>query len=484
MGHVDHGKSSLLDYIRNTNVVAGESGGITQHLSAYEINLPRDNGVPEKITFIDTPGHAAFSNMRHRGARAADIAILIVSAEEGVKTQTIEAIQTILSNKVPYIVAINKIDRPNANPERVKTELMEAGVYVEGYGGQIPCIAISAKTGVGVDDLLETILILAEVENFTGDRDVEAEGFVIESHLDEKRGISATLIIKNGTLRKGHYIACGEGMTPLRIVEDFMGKPVDEATFSSPVHIIGWSTLPDAGEMFHTYANKRDAEEATREYAQIKKSLRSSVSVPEGATVIPIIIKSDVIGTGEAIQGEIERLSTDKVVFKVIKNGVGAISEGDITLALSDRSTIIVGFHVDIDRTAKDVPGYELVTISLFDVIYKLTEWLAEEGVNRKPKEEVEIVDGELSIIKVFSESKDGLLVGGKITAGEITVNAQCKILEGSTVIGKGKIVNMQKGKAPAQKGVAGEECGIMLKLSEGTAKDRALVQVIHTEIK
>ena len=262
MGHVDHGKSSLLDYIRNSNIVAGEAGGITQHIAAYEVAHTDASGVVKKITFIDTPGHAAFSAMRNRGARVADIAILIVSAEEGVKTQTVEAIKTIITANVPYIVAITKIDRPNANPERIKSELLEHGVYVEGYGGDIPVNAISSKTGEGIPELLETILLLAEFQTFTGDPTKLASGFVVESHLDEKRGVSATLIIKDGTISRGQFIVAGTSMTGTRIIEDFAGKSIESATFSSPICITGFSIVPDVGSEFQTFETKKEAEEA------------------------------------------------------------------------------------------------------------------------------------------------------------------------------------------------------------------------------
>ena len=251
MGHVDHGKSSLLDYIRKSNIVAGEAGGITQHISAYEVSVPDSEGVQKRITFIDTPGHAAFSHMRERGATIADIAILIVSAEEGVKAQTKEAIKTITGSKVPFIVAITKIDRPNSNVMKVKTELMEQEVFVEGMGGSISCVAISSKSGEGIPELLETILLLAELEDFKGNPNIPAEGFIVEANMDDKRGISATMIIKDGTLKQGNFVVVDDAWTTTRIIEDFMGKTLSEVSFSTPIRLTGFSKLPNIASYNH-----------------------------------------------------------------------------------------------------------------------------------------------------------------------------------------------------------------------------------------
>jgi translation initiation factor IF-2 len=253
MGHVDHGKSTLLDYIRSTNVVDGEAGGITQHISTYEVTL--DNG--DRITFLDTPGHAAFDNMRHRGGTIADIAILIVSAEDGVKMQTKHAIEVIKKNDIPYLVAINKIDKPNANPEKVKTDLLEEGIYVEGYGGNVPFSLISAKAGTGIDDLLESLVLIAEMEEMTGDHDILASGYVVESHQDPKEGVSATMVIKNGSIKKGQFVVVDDSITPTRMLRDFAGKDIDEAYFSSPIQLVGFNKVPPVGSRFETFNKKK-----------------------------------------------------------------------------------------------------------------------------------------------------------------------------------------------------------------------------------
>ncbi len=445
MGHVDHGKSSLLDYIRKTNIVAGEAGGITQHLSAYEVVHKDESGNDRKITFIDTPGHQAFSDMRHRGARVADIAILIVSAEDSVKEQTIEAIQTIQKSKVPFIVAINKIDRPAANIEKVKTDLLEHGVYVEGFGGSISVAPISAKVGTGVSDLLELILMTADFEELHGDETIPATGFVIETNLDEKRGMSATLIIKNGTIKKGQFITVDSSMTTTRILEDFAGKSIDSATFSSPIRVVGFDTAPTVGTTFQVWNSKKEAEQAVADYKTLMQSEGYIANIEPVAdeAIIPVIIKTDVLGTADAVEGEIKKLNDDSIFFKVIKKGIGTINESDLNTALSDKNTIIIGFGVSIDKKIKDLPEMSLVTAKTFDIIYKMSEWLAEEKAVRRTRRMVEEVQGTVKIAR----STDTFT-----------------ILRRDERIGTGVFTNLQMGKSNAERILdAGTEFGMMV---------------------
>ena len=465
MGHVDHGKSSLLDYIRKSNIVAGEAGGITQHIAAYEVTHADASGNQKRITFIDTPGHAAFSQMRNRGAQIADIAILIISAEEGVKAQTVEAIKSISSQNVPYIVAITKIDKPNANIDRVKNELLEHGVYVEGYGGDIPCVPISAKTGQGVDDLLETILLLAEFQEFRGNPSVHAEGFVVEANMDEKRGVSATLIIKNGTLAKGQFVVVDEAFAVTRLIEDFAGKAIDQATFSSPIRITGFSTLPRIGSTFAAVETKKEAEELVREAAELlkKQGPAANVTLTESTKIIPIIVKADVYGSAEAIDSEISKLSTDEVFFKVIKKGVGSINESDVQLALSDKNTIIIGFNVETERNVKDINDVETITIQTFNIIYKMTEWLEVEREKRRPRKEVDTVIGQAKILKVFSSTKNSHVAGGTVLTGSMNVRGEFKLLRKGEEVSRGNIETLQMAKSPVSQVDAGNEFGMMI---------------------
>lgn len=482
MGHVDHGKSSLLDYLRKSNIVDGEAGGITQHIASYEISHKDNEGNDRKITFIDTPGHAAFTSMRTRGARIADIAILIVSAEDSVKEQTIEAIKIIKENNVPFVVAISKIDKNNANPAQVKNDLMTHEVYVEGMGGDVPVAEISSKTGDGVDDLLETLLLLADLEEFTGNHDELASGFIIESHLDEQRGVSATAIIKNGTMAKKQFVVSGGAMVSTRMMEDFLGKSIDSATFSSPVILTGFSQLPNAGDAFTTYTNKKEAEKATTEESA-QGATFADYTQTEGVTTVPLIIKTDVAGTQDAVIHEINKITQDEVVFKVIKTGIGTINESDVQTALSDPATIIVGFNVDIDKKVTRMNDYETVTVQTFDIIYKLVEWLEEQKEVRREKKEIDEITGSIKLLKHFSSQRVKHVVGGIVTIGPMSAGATIKIMRNDEEIGRGKITGFQQAKAEVKSVAQDSECGIMLE-SKVAPQAGDLLQSFNTVIK
>ncbi|MBY0376384.1 translation initiation factor IF-2 [Patescibacteria group bacterium] len=465
MGHIDHGKSTLLDYIRKTNVVEKEAGSITQHISAYEVVHKDEKGKDKKITFLDTPGHEAFSKMRERGADIADIAILVVSAEDGVKPQTIEAYKTIIGSKIPYIVAINKIDKPGANVEKTKTELAENEIYLENYGGQIPFAEISAKTGAGIDDLLSLILILADLEGFTGNHKEPASGLVIESHLDSKRGIQATLIIKNGTMKKGMTVAVENALCSTRIIENFMGKMIDEATFSSPVQLVGFDKTPSIGTEFKSFEKKRDAEDYAENWIREKQSGKNNNKKEEvtNKKIIPIVLKADVWGSIEAIEKEIGKIQSDSAEFRIVQKGVGPIAESDIKNISDAENVLIVGFNVKADKSAVELADQKAIPLSFFDIIYKMTEWLAEEMEKRRPKIETIETTGRAKIIKTFSRTKERQIVGGKVSEGSIALNSVVKIVRRDFEIGRGKIVNLEKGKTKAGTALEGEEFGMML---------------------
>lgn len=463
MGHIDHGKSTLLDFIRSSNIVAGEAGGITQHLSAYEVVHTNEAGIPKKITFLDTPGHEAFSHMRERGAHVADIALLIVSAEDGVKTQTKEAWATIEKSKTPAIVVINKIDKPGANIEKVKMELAENGVYIEGYGGQIPVCEVSAKSGVGIPNLLSTILLVAELEGFTANSDVPAEGYVIESNMDQKRGISATIVIKNGTLKTGMSLVAGSAIASTRLIEDFMGKSIKEATFSSPIRITGFDSLPAAGSQVIAFEKKRDAEEYAIEQKQQSAGQKVQQVFKPGMKVVPIVIKTDVSGTGDAILKELASLETETLAFKVITLGVGSITENDIKSAAADPETLIVGFNVSMDTKARDANEHAHATVETFTIIYKLIDWLKIIAEERRPRETTVEVSGVLKIMRIFNRTKERIVVGGRVTSGLLTGDAKVRILRRDFEIGTGKIIELQHGKIRAKQVEAEQECGLMI---------------------
>lgn len=468
MGHIDHGKSSLLDYIRKSNIVQGESGGITQHLSAYEVSHPTKENTANRITFLDTPGHQAFSKMRSRGAGVADIAILVVSAEDGVKEQTKEALSAILEAGIPYIVAINKIDKPNANIERTKQNLAENEIYLEGFGGNIPFVPISAKVGTGISDLLDMLLLVAEMENFAGDASAQATGVVVESHIDTKRGTSATLIITNGTLKKGLFIVAEDSMTPVRSIENFLGKQVPEATFSSPVSITGFDLIPSVGATFKTYATKKEAELARLKYldSKAKKSVEKSKNHTPAKTdslIIPIVLKSDVAGTLEALEKEVRKIEHERVSIKIISSGVGTIGENDAKQASGSQNAIILGFRTKIERSALDIAERQNITIKTFDVIYELSDWLSDEMKRRTPKILGEVTVGTAKILKTFNATKNKQVVGARVTDGALELGAHVKIIRRETEIGKGKIVDLQQQKIATKRIEVGLECGMMI---------------------
>lgn len=464
MGHIDHGKSTLLDYIRKTSVVDGEAGGITQHLSAYEVAHNDAEGKDRTITFLDTPGHEAFKGMRNRGAQSADIAILVVSAEDSVKAQTIEAWKTIVESNIPFVVAINKIDKPNANPEKVKMDLAEKGIYLEGFGGDVPFAEISAKTGVGIDALLETILLVADIAELKGNPKMEAEGLVIESHLDARRGITATLIIQNGTLSKGMFLACGPATANTRMMENYSGKSIDTATLSQPVGIIGWSEMPPVGELFLSFKTKNEAEKAAKEFIAEKNSTTHK-KVPGETQIkrIPIIIRTDTAGTADAVVSEIKKLEQPTIGWKILTAGVGAIGENDIRIASADGDAIIVGFNTKMDARAREMNEQTKVPVYTYDIIYKLSEFLTELIEERRPRVEKLVVGGVLKAQKIFGKTKDRQVVGGTVQQGEIAVGNNVRILRREFEIGTGTIVGLEQSKIKTKTVIEGLACGCLI---------------------
>ncbi len=468
MGHVDHGKSALLDYIRKTNVIDGEVGGITQHISAYEVKHKDKAGEIQKITFLDTPGHESFSKMRARGSKVADIAVLVVSAEEGVKPQTLEAYKAILDSDIPFIVAINKIDKPDANVDKTKTNLLENEIYLEGMGGDIPWIPISAKRGDGIEDLLDMMLLVSDMAELTGDTEKPAEGVVIESHRDMQKGVSATLIIKNGSIKKGDFVRAGESVSPVRIMEDFTGEKINEAQFSSPIHIIGFNSVPQIGETFKVFNSKKEAEQAALEYTLLtkcepKKKIEVDGENPGERTCIPIVLRADVLGSIEAIEYEINKIPHDRVEIKIIQKNVGNISEGDVKLALGNTNTLIIGFNVGIDNSARDLATRNEIEIYSFDIIYKLAEWLEEKIKTKTPKIDVEETTGNATILKIFSKNKDKQVVGGRVNSDSIKVGNTVNIIRRDNNIGTGVITNLQQQKTDAKEIKEGNEFGAQI---------------------
>lgn len=464
LGHVDHGKSSLLDFIRKSNVVEGEAGGITQRISAYEVIHTMEDGRDLPITFLDTPGHEAFQSMRERGAEIADIAILIVSAEDGVKAQTLEAWKTIDARKLPYVVAINKIDKPGADIQKTKNSLVENGIYIEGYGGDVPCVEISAKTGQGIDFLLETLIILVEMNDLQANLETEATGYVLESFVDAKRGISAALVIKDGTLPSSGAILAGHALSPIRIVEDFAGRPIKNPHAGQPIKVTGFDEALTAGSVFISSSNKKEME---RLQAEAKTNHTKTVLDPRiyrnAKVVIPVIVKADSLGTLSAVIRELEKRNTEDVKIKIIGQGIGPISEGDIMQAGSDEKVIVVGFAVKVDPRARDQSERFNVKPETFDIIYKLSEWFDTVVLERLPYEEKETVLGTLKVLKTFSVQKENHVIGGRVETGRITNNTVVKIIRRGVEMGRGRIVELQSQKLKTNEVIEGNECGLMV---------------------
>ena len=468
MGHVDHGKSTLLDFIRKANVVAKEHGGITQHVAAYEVvkeivDPSTSLRVNKRITFIDTPGHAAFSAIRARGANIADIAILVVAADDGVKAQTLEALAQIREAGIPFVVAINKIDKPNANIERTQGSIMEQGVYLEKLGGDVPWTAISAKNGTGVDELLDVILLVAEMHEYKADAGALAEGFVIETHRDQKRGLAATLIIGNGTLKTGMAVLAGRAIAPVRLMEDHLGKPLKEATFSTPISLVGFDELPGVGETFHAYKNKREAEAAREQMAPAEATV-APAAAGEGQYSMPVIVRADTTGSLEAILQETAKIGDVHGRASVVQSGIGTISEGDVKTALAgDIHAVIIGFNVRIDPVAEALARERGVRIELFNIIYKLTEKLDELLKESAPKRNVEETVGTAKIVKVFSSRKDEHVIGGAVSDGYLAKNATLRIIRRKVLIGFARIKNIQTNKQNADRAEAPSEFGAQI---------------------
>jgi translation initiation factor IF-2 len=465
MGHIDHGKSTLLDFIRKTNVVAKEAGGITQHVSAYEITHPDPETKELKcITFIDTPGHEAFGGMRGRGAQIADLAILVVSAEDGVKAQTLEVLSVLKKSATPFIVAITKIDKPNASIDRARQSLAENEVLVEGYGGNISVVPVSGKTGEGISELLDTILLTALLEELKGDPEKNATGFVLEASVSARHGVLATVVIKDGTLRTGMFIVIGSEVTKVRQLEGTSKEKMTEASFSTPLRLEGLSALPVAGDSFSSFVAKEEADKEAslgKELLQKKKTERKKIL--EGVRTVPIVIRADVLGTLEAILGEMGKIEEAGIQTDIIDATVGHITEGDVKLAAAKPDTLILGFNVKVEGPAQDLAFRQGITLRTFDLIYELVEFVKKTLEERKPKDTVIVATGKARIIRLFGKTKQKQVVGCSVLEGVVKVKQQFKILRNNFEIGRGEVSEVQVARLKVKEVPAGEQCGLML---------------------
>ena len=471
MGHVDHGKTSLLDYIRKAKVAAGEAGGITQHIGAYHVEM--DDG--KMITFLDTPGHAAFTSMRARGAKATDIVVLVVAADDGVMPQTIEAIQHAKAAGAPLVVAVNKIDKPEANPDRVEQELLQHEVISEKFGGDVQFVPVSAKKGTGVDDLLDAILLQSEVLELTAVKDGMASGVVIESYLDKGRGPVATILVQSGTLRKGDIVLCGFEYGRVRAMRDENGKEIDEAGPSIPVEVLGLSGVPAAGDEATVVRDEKKAREVAlhrqgkfREVKlarQQKAKLENMFSnMTEGDVAeLNIIVKADVQGSVEAIIQSLQELSTDEVKVKVVGSGVGGISETDATLAAASNA-IMVGFNVRADASARRIIEAENIDLRYYSIIYELlNDVKAAMSGMLQPEFKQEII-GLAEVRDVFKHPKFGAIAGCMVTEGVVKRNNPIRVLRDNVVIFEGELESLRRFKDDVAEVRNGMECGIGVK--------------------
>jgi len=393
--------------------------------------------------------------MRLRGADVADVAILIVSAEDGVKPQTLEALESIKAAAIPYVVAINKIDKPGADIERTKASLIEHEIYIEGMGGDISWVPISAKSGDGIADLLDTVVLAADLAELTADTNLPATGHILEGNLDTRRGTTATLLIKEGTLASGSFVVAGSAFAPVRIMEDFLGKTVKEANLSEPVQIVGFSEMPVVGSVFTTVDSKKEAEAlATENTADQNTGERfDRTNLP----IVPILIKADVLGTIDAIQHELNHFESDRIAVRVIDTGIGDVTQNDVQNVSATENAIIVGFNVNVERAAKDLAERLEVEIDTFNIIYELSEWLNTALKNRTPKKEEKVVTGKAKILKHFSTQKYTHVLGGRVEDGVMKANQHVRIVRRDIEVGTGVLKNLQQAKSDTNEVTEGE---------------------------
>ena len=460
LGHVDHGKTTLLDTIRKASVASGESGGITQHISAYQTRKRGKN-----ITFVDTPGHEAFAAMRERGVSIADIAILVVAADDGVRPQTKEVITYLKEKNIPTIVAVNKIDKPNANPERVKQELAELEILIEQWGGKVMCNEISAKNNIGITDLLESIILLAEVEDFQANDKRDGLAVVLESHKDEQKGPVATVVVKTGTLKVGQDINAGKTYGRIRRMEDHRGQSIEKATPSAPVTIFGLADTAETNDIIQVANAKRNARLKSQEVAMRltgdKKHVKS-ITDNDGIPKFNIIVKSDVQGSIEAIEQILDTIPQEKVAVSYIDTGVGNITESDIKMAESSDATIY-GFNVVTSSVAKRMADDAKVPVKTYKVIYELVDDIKKILISLLP-DEIERTDvGELEVLGIFRTEKDKMIIGGRVTKGKVVAkDAKIDVYRKSEEpIGTGDLTNLQHNKVDIDEVKQDQECGM-----------------------
>ncbi|MBI2797987.1 translation initiation factor IF-2 [Candidatus Saccharibacteria bacterium] len=467
MGHVDHGKTSLLDSIRESNVAAGESGGITQHIGAYQVTKNK-----RTITFLDTPGHEAFSALRAHGAKRADVAIIVVAADDGVKPQTKEAIEHAKSAGVSMVVAINKIDKDGADQDRVKQELSEAGLTPDDWGGDTPCVPVSAKTKAGLDKLLDVVLLVADIVDPKADFETLSTGVVIESHLDTGRGPVASLLVQNGTLRPGDWIVAGNTYGKLRSMDNFLGQKIKQATPAMPAVVAGLKDLPAFGDWFEQVQSEKIAKDwfIAQQRKNSTKSLNTaktmtstdiSKAVVDGRVKeLGVIVKADTQGSLESLLNSLELVGNDEVRVKIVSSGLGDITESDINAAVAAHA-IVLGFNISINGPVNQLSKRSGVDFKLYKIIYELLDDVRDWLSSLLAPEEIETELAQLKVLGLFKTTKQKVVTGGKVITGKITPGLELKILHAGKQVGEGKLLSLQKDKQAAKEVTEGEECGL-----------------------
>ena len=475
LGHVDHGKTTLLDTIRKASVAAKEAGGITQHISAYQA---KKKG--QLITFIDTPGHEAFSAMRERGVSLADIAVLVVAADDGVRPQTKEVIEYLKEKKIPTVVAINKIDKPDANIPRAKQELADNGILIEQWGGDVIAIEVSAKQNIGIDELLESILLVSEVENFKADEKRDGLAVVLESHLDPQKGPVATVLIKTGTLKVGQDVTVGTAWGRIRKIEDFTGKSLASAGPSTPITIMGLNVAPNTNDVLQVTTGKAAARMKSKEFSgglldkkdRVTSQKLLRIIEEEKVKKLNIVLKADVQGSLEAVEQILSTIKSDEVAINYIGSGVGNITESDIKLATPAPQGVVFGFNIDTTPVAKRLAEASGITIKTFRIIYELVEEVKKMLSEMLPPEIVRTDLGSLGVLAIFKTGKKDMIIGGRVNDGKIVKGSLIEIKRDGEIIGKGKISNLQQNKNATSEVGKGNECGLTVdsdvKIKEG----------------
>ncbi|HVZ11071.1 MAG TPA: translation initiation factor IF-2 [Candidatus Paceibacterota bacterium] len=463
LGHVDHGKTSLLDVIRQSNVVATESGGITQHIGAYQVTH-----AGKMITFLDTPGHEAFTAIRSRGTKVADVAILVVAADESVKPQTAEAIRIIKEEEIPFIVAINKIDKGGANVQKVKQDLAGLDVLVEDWGGTVPVVEVSAKEKRNIPDLLDMILLVAELEDLKEDRTLPAEGVIIESHLDKRRGYVATALVQKGLLSLADWIVAGTVVGKIKSMENFIGEPIPKAEPSQPVVIIGWPAAPEIGRQFRAAYSKDEAMDLSAANVNLTPLFSFFRGMPTNGDsnkkYVRLVLKTDVASSLEAIDTALRQIKSDEVGYTVISHDIGPVTDVDVRAAVAGKGCI-VGFRVPIESSARKLAEQDSVPAATFDIIYELIEYVRKEMANLLEPEVRRIPLGKVKILGVFKKDARFQVIGGRVTSGTLVRGALGEIVRDGNTVLTGKITQVQQNKEDVSEVHEGVEGGIRLEV-------------------